>query len=37
MPTLKTPRARATGFCHDGSASALVRNALNLPAPRKTS
>lgn len=37
MPTLKSPRARAVGFRHDGSASALVRNALNLAAARKAS
>ncbi|SFB38290.1 Nucleoside-diphosphate-sugar epimerase [Pseudomonas sp. NFIX10] len=36
MPMLKAPRARAAGFCHDGSAHALVRNALNLPVRRKT-
>jgi nucleoside-diphosphate-sugar epimerase len=36
MPALKTPRARAAGFSHDGSASALIRNALNLTAVRKS-
>ena len=35
MPALKAPRARAAGFSHDGSASALIRNALNLTAVRK--
>lgn len=33
MPPLKTPQARALGFRHDGSALALVRNAL-LPVSR---
>ncbi|WPP02065.1 NAD-dependent epimerase/dehydratase family protein [Pseudomonas sp. HR96] len=28
LPPLRTPRARAQGFCHDGSAANLVRNAL---------
>ncbi|WP_297842619.1 NAD-dependent epimerase/dehydratase family protein [Pseudomonas sp.] len=32
FPPMKTPRARALGFRHDGSALALVRNALNLQA-----
>lgn len=36
MPPLKTPRARAAGFCHDGNANALVRNALKLSAPDRT-
>lgn len=36
MPLLKAPRARAAGFCHDGNANALVRNALNLSAGSKT-
>jgi len=36
MPMLKTPRASAAGFCHDGNANALVRNALKLPAGSKT-
>jgi nucleoside-diphosphate-sugar epimerase len=34
-PPLKTPRARAAGFNHDGNAAALVRNALNLPAKQR--
>lgn len=29
-PPLRTPQSRALGFHHDGSAQALVRNALNL-------
>ncbi|WP_342245145.1 NAD-dependent epimerase/dehydratase family protein [Pseudomonas sp. OTU5201] len=29
-PSLRTPQSRALGFRHDGSALALVRNALNL-------
>lgn len=29
LPSMKTPQARALGFRHDGSAAALVRNALN--------
>ncbi|MDH4559918.1 NAD-dependent epimerase/dehydratase family protein [Pseudomonas sp. BN411] len=29
-PPLRTPQSRALGFRHDGSAQALVRNALNL-------
>ncbi|WP_397453282.1 NAD-dependent epimerase/dehydratase family protein [Pseudomonas sp. NA-150] len=29
FPPMKTPKARALGFRHDGSAVALVRNALN--------
>lgn len=37
MPALKNPRARAAGFVHDGSASALIRNALNLGTGKKTS
>jgi nucleoside-diphosphate-sugar epimerase len=36
MPALKTPQARAAGFCHDGNAGALIRNALNLTAVRKS-
>jgi hypothetical protein len=36
MPMLKTPRARAAGFCHDGNANALVRNALKMPARSTT-
>jgi nucleoside-diphosphate-sugar epimerase len=32
LPTLRTPQARALGFRHDGSATALVRNALLPPA-----
>ncbi|WP_249674274.1 NAD-dependent epimerase/dehydratase family protein [Pseudomonas abieticivorans] len=35
MPPLKSPRARAAGFCHDGNAAHLVRHALNLSAVRK--
>ncbi|WDM58170.1 NAD-dependent epimerase/dehydratase family protein [Pseudomonas sp. NEEL19] len=31
-PPLRTPQAKALGFHHDGSAAALLRNALNLPA-----
>ncbi|MNC77978.1 hypothetical protein D3C75_1300750 [compost metagenome] len=27
-PSFKTPIARAAGFCHDGNASAFVRNVL---------
>lgn len=34
-PPLRTPQARALGFRHDGSAAALIRNALNLPSPRR--
>lgn len=35
-PVLRAPRARALGLRHDGTASALVRNALNLtPAPKR--
>ena len=37
MPALKSTRARAAGFSHDGTASALIRNALNLNRPRKSS
>ncbi|WP_416425096.1 NAD-dependent epimerase/dehydratase family protein [Pseudomonas sp. App30] len=37
MPPLKSPHARAAGFTHDGNASALIRNALNLGTARKTS
>ncbi|BAN48304.1 NAD-dependent epimerase/dehydratase family protein [Metapseudomonas resinovorans] len=33
-PPLRTPQARALGFRHDGSAQALVRNALNLASRR---
>lgn len=36
LPAIKTARARAAGFCHDGSAAAMVRQALNLNAVRKT-
>lgn len=32
-PAMKTPQARALGFRHDGSASALIRHALNPLAP----
>lgn len=32
FPALRTPQSRALGFRHDGSASALVRNALQPPA-----
>jgi len=32
---LRTPQARALGFRHDGSAAALLRNALDL-APRRS-
>ncbi|WP_043301190.1 NAD-dependent epimerase/dehydratase family protein [Pseudomonas sp. M47T1] len=36
QPPLKTPQARALGLRHDGSAAALVRNALDLaPATRR--
>ena len=35
LPPLKTTRAKAAGFCHDGSAAALVRHALNLSTARK--
>lgn len=35
LPPMKTARAKAAGFCHDGSAAILVRQALNLPAARK--
>ncbi|MBD8682513.1 NAD-dependent epimerase/dehydratase family protein [Pseudomonas sp. CFBP 13719] len=35
LPAMKTPRSKAAGFCHDGSAASLVRKALNLPAARK--
>lgn len=31
-PPLRTPQAKAMGFHHDGSAAALLRNALDLPA-----
>lgn len=34
-PPLRTPQARALGFKHDGSASALIRNALNLSSSRR--
>ncbi|MGX1186435.1 nucleoside-diphosphate-sugar epimerase [Pseudomonas sp. F-14 TE3623] len=33
FPAMSTPKARALGLRHDGSAAALVRNALN-PVPR---
>ena len=33
-PPLRTPQSRALGFRHDGSAQALVRNALNLTSRR---
>ena len=36
-PPLRTPQARALGFRHDGSASMLIRNALNLSSPRRNS
>ncbi|MCI0995077.1 NAD-dependent epimerase/dehydratase family protein [Pseudomonas sp. ICMP22404] len=32
FPAMKTPQARALGFRHDGSASALIRNSLNTAA-----
>lgn len=32
QPPFKTPQARALGLRHDGSAAALLRNALDLPA-----
>ncbi|QJP09978.1 NAD-dependent epimerase/dehydratase family protein [Pseudomonas multiresinivorans] len=35
QPQLRTPRARAIGFCHDGSAAALLRNSLPA-APRRS-
>lgn len=35
MPLLKASRAQAAGFCHDGNANTLIRNALKLPAGRK--
>lgn len=35
LPPMKTARAKAAGFCHDGSAAGLVRQALNLTAARK--
>lgn len=31
-PPLRTPQAKAMGFHHDGSAAALLRSALDLPA-----
>lgn len=34
QPQLRTPRARALGFCHDGSAAALLRNSLPNAARR---
>ncbi|MCI0916281.1 NAD-dependent epimerase/dehydratase family protein [Pseudomonas stutzeri] len=34
-PALRTAQARALGFRHDGSATTLVRNALNLSASRR--
>ncbi|WP_043310440.1 NAD-dependent epimerase/dehydratase family protein [Pseudomonas sp. ML96] len=34
-PPLRTPQAKALGFHHDGSASALIRNALNLSFSRR--
>lgn len=34
-PPLRTPQARAMGFHHDGSAAALLRSALDLPAARR--
>jgi nucleoside-diphosphate-sugar epimerase len=37
MPALKNPRARAAGFVHDGNAAALIRNALQLGAGKKSS
>lgn len=36
LPPMKTARAKAAGFCHDGSAATMVRQALNLNAVRKT-
>ncbi len=36
MPAIRSPRARAAGFSHDGNASALIRNALNLGPGKKT-
>lgn len=35
-PPLRTPQAKALGFRHDGSANALIRNALNLSATRSS-
>lgn len=35
-PPIRTPQARALGFRHDGSANALIRNALNLSSPRRS-
>jgi nucleoside-diphosphate-sugar epimerase len=36
FPPMKTPQARAIGFRHDGSASALIRNSLNpMPLARR--
>jgi nucleoside-diphosphate-sugar epimerase len=35
LPPLKTPRARAAGFSHDGSAAALIRHSLNPAPPRR--
>ncbi|PVZ42519.1 NAD-dependent epimerase/dehydratase family protein [Pseudomonas sp. CC120222-01a] len=35
FPALRTPNARALGFKHDGTASALLRNALPAPARRR--
>ncbi|MCW8277868.1 NAD-dependent epimerase/dehydratase family protein [Pseudomonas sp. PCH199] len=32
FPTMRTPQARALGFCHDGSAASLIRHTLN-PVP----
>lgn len=34
-PPLRTPQAKAMGFRHDGSAAALLRNALNLPTMQR--
>lgn len=36
FPPLRTPRAKAMGFQHDGSPGALVRNALGLNPSRST-
>jgi nucleoside-diphosphate-sugar epimerase len=36
FPPLRTPKARAAGFRHDGSAAALLRNALNDPLRRSS-
>lgn len=36
LPPVRAPRARAKGFRHDGSAAALIRNALNNSARLNT-